>query len=964
MHRVLASVWLLGWRGAILLLPFGFIAPTTSFAVIPLQNQCSSSYDAARSFCEPVDITEWRWYINLGYGVPWKGPFASQAQALAIPPDWFESSWCSTTLNHIDHDVVDYPPQYGVEVRQLHSAHYDTYSPIPTCQGYYDYSAALDQRRDVRCPDPAEAGATYTLVYESGNPSTPYCAIPWTKVRKQECGLPKGNPCDVTLGNKTQTETDYRGAGDFPLRFQRTYLSNIARSNYYTFASRNFFNPLGIGWTATYFQRVDYRAYAGHEAAIAYRPNGQTRTFKPNGSVYLPDDDVADRLVRLTDGQGATTGWQYITANDETETYDAIGKLLSIQSRNGITQTLTYGSELYPTAVTDSFGHQITFEYGGENLKKLESVSLPDGGEILYAYDAKENLSTVTYPDEDTRTYHYELLSTLANLLTGITDESATRFATWGYQSDGRVTSSEHAGAVDRYAFVYNANGTRVVTDPLLQARTYGTAIVSGSRRATSSTLICMGCGESKANTYDTDGNVTSRIDFNDSETRFAHDLARNLETSRTEAYGTAKARTITTQWHATFRLPTQIDEPNRRTTFTHDSSGNVLTRTVTDLSVTPNVARTWTFTYNSFGQVLTVDGPRTDVSDVTTFTYHACSTGFECGELETVTNALGHVTSYDDYNAHGQPLSITDPNGVVTTLAYDARQRVTSFTVGGEETTFEYWPTGQLKKTTLPDGSFLQYTYDAAQRLTQVADAQNNRIVYTLDDAGNRTKEEAFDPSGALTALHHRAFNTLNQLWKEIGADNTAAVTTTFGYDLNGNQTSAAAPLGRNSSNLYDELNRLRQITDPASGITLLGYDANDNLTSVTDPRGKVTTYTYTGFGEVKELVSPDTGTALSTYDSGGNLATSTDARGETGTYLYDALNRVTGSITGTNRLRSRTTRARATRGDCDSSTTTPGRRSGPIRAWAGPRRGCRRWEASARRSATGTTAQASSRR
>ena len=87
--------------------------------------------------------------------------------------------------------------------------------------------------------------------------------------------------------------------------------------------------------------------------------------------------------------------------------------------------------------------------------------------------------------------------------------------------------------------------------------------------------------------------------------------------------------------------MPTQIDEPNRRTAFTHDSSGNVLTRTVTDLTVTPNVSRTWTYTYNSFGQVLTEDGPRTDVSDVTTYTYYTCATGGECvrapGRAETL---------------------------------------------------------------------------------------------------------------------------------------------------------------------------------------------------------------------------------------------------------------------------------------------------------------------------------------
>ena len=80
--------------------------------------------------------------------------------------------------------------------------------------------------------------------------------------------------------------------------------------------------------------------------------------------------------------------------------------------------------------------------------------------------------------------------------------------------------------------------------------------------------------------------------------------------------------------------------------------------------------------------------------------------------------------------------------------------------------------------------------------------------------------------------------FNTLNQLWKEIGAAGTAAVTTTFGYDNNGNQTSINAPLGRNTTQAYDELNRLTQVTDPLTGVTQYGYNALDQLISVTDPK------------------------------------------------------------------------------------------------------------------------------
>jgi YD repeat-containing protein len=117
----------------------------------------------------------------------------------------------------------------------------------------------------------------------------------------------------------------------------------------------------------------------------------------------------------------------------------------------------------------------------------------------------------------------------------------------------------------------------------------------------------------------------------------------------------------------------------------------------------------------------------------------------------------------------------------------------------------FDYWPTGLLKKTTLPDSSFLEYTYDDAHRLTQVADSEGNHIVYTLDAMGNRTAEDLYDPSSALTQTRTRVFNTLNQLWKEIGAAGTSAVTTAFTYDNNGNQTGINAPLSRNTTEGFD---------------------------------------------------------------------------------------------------------------------------------------------------------------
>jgi RHS repeat-associated protein len=725
-----------------------------------------------------------------------------------------------------------------------------------------------------------------------------YCACPWgstscpTKLQFQG-HICKADPCTITTGNQHEIETDYRTGVPGGLQFVRAYNSNYAYLHYkgssWTFRRAE---PMGIGWAATYLQNVSYNPVAGHPGLTAYRPDGSELTFNQlaDGSFNF-GSEIGDRVSKVLDGSNIQIGWKYITDADDTEMYDLHGRLLSITSRSGIVHTLAYDSNNKLASVTDSFGHVLGFAWNSSG--QLQSLTLPDNTQISYSYDANNNLTSATYPGTTARTYVYGLNSgQTVNLLTAIQDESNIAYVSWAYDiNTGWVTSSQQAGGVGLYTFSHSLPNYTVI-DPLNKARTYATTNIQGYPRYASASAVCPGCGEFSSVGYDSKGNMNHRVDFNGNVTDSVFDTTRTLETSRTEALGTPKARTITTTWHPTFRLPATIAEPNRTTAFTYDVNGNVLTKTITDTAAA--ISRTWTYTYNSFGQMLTADGPRTDISDLTAYTYYNCSTGFQCGQINTITNAASQVTTFNTYNAHGQPLTITDPNGVVTTLAYDARRRLTLRQVGTETTTYDYWPTGLLKKVTLPDLSFVQYSYDAAHRLTDITDSVSNHIHYTLDAMGNRTAETAYDPSNVLHRTHTRVFNTLNQLYQDVNAAGTANVTTTFGYDPQGNQTTINAPLSRNTANQYDELNRLKQITDPGLGITQFQYDGNDNLTQVTDPRTLITSYQYNGFGDLKQQTSPDTGTTLNTYDSGGNLKTSTDARSKVATYSYDALNRV----------------------------------------------------------------------
>ncbi|MBT9539680.1 MAG: DUF2778 domain-containing protein [Thiobacillus sp.] len=670
---------------------------------------------------------------------------------------------------------------------------------------------------------------------------------------------------------------------------------------------------------------------------MAYRPDGKTFFFANLADgVWGPESDIPDRLTELKDANNVRTGWRYTVAGDNSvETFSANGKLLSIADRTGRTQTLAYdipaasGGDGNPDTldtVTDDAGRQLVFAY--DTNKRIATVTDPAGGVITYGYDAQSNLVSVQFPDGRSKTYHYnESANTsganLPNALTGITDENGDRYATYQYQADGKAISTGHANGADLHTLTYGTDST-TVTDPLGTQRTHTFTTILGVVKSTGQSQPGgSGCGPaSSATTYDENGNVASRADFNGHQICYAWDLTRNLEIARVEglASGTAcptnlatytpaansAERKILTEWSTSFRLPTKITEAGRETSTAYDTHGNVTSTSIKDTAL--NKTRSWSTAYTYHASVPGVlvqkvdNGPRIDVTDTTTTDYYApdeaCLGGhYGCrGQVKQVTNALGHVTRYDEYDAHGHVLKMTDPNGLVTTLAYTPRGWLETRDVGGELTRFDYDGVGQLIKLTRPDASFTGFEYDPAHRLTAIVQQDGSRLTYTLDPAGNRTKEEitAVD-GGYVYYTHRREFDALGRLWKDIGALNQ---TVTYEYDAQGNMKQidgARTDVTDIVSRSYDTLDRLTQTLNADSGIEQYKPNALDQTTKVIDPANQATTHTVNALGDVTQTVSADTGTTVRTYDEAGNLKTEKDARGVTVTYTWDALNRVT---------------------------------------------------------------------
>jgi RHS repeat-associated protein len=615
----------------------------------------------------------------------------------------------------------------------------------------------------------------------------------------------------------------------------------------------------------------------------AYRPNGAVYTFACGNVTCTPTPGVAISLTVVNGG-----GWVLENEDGSTESYDPSGALLSVTYRGGYSQTLSYANGQLAT-VTDSFGRTLTFSYAASG--RLQSVTTPDGA-TQYGYDSVGRLVSVTHPDGTTRQYQYGNTS-YPNALTAVIDENASPYASIGYDSAGRAIQSSLAGQVWASSVNFTNPASPVITDAYGTSRTYQYTTINGRQKLTAiAGSPCNTCMGSAATTFDPAGYYNSTTDWNGNLTYHGYDDQYGLEISREEAAGTTQQRIIQTSWNTLYRVPAQITEPGRQTTFSYDPSGNILSKTIADLNT--SVTRTWSYSnYTPNGQPQSMVGPRTDVSQVTQLSYYPVVAGDgKSGQLQQMTDPLGHITTFNSYDASGRLTQLTDPNGLVTTFTYNARGWLVAKQVGTELTHYSYDGVGNLLSMQLPNGSSYAYSYNAAHQLTAIQDQLGNRVVFTPDAMGNNTSVQVVNSSGTLVRVHSYVYNALNQLYQDIGAQGQ---TTTYSYDGNGNLTGITDPLNYSSARSYDALNRLVTATNAQGGVAQLAYNSLDQVLSATDPRGLVTSYTVDALNDALGTSSPDTGVTQQTVDSAGDIVSHLDNKGQLTSQQYDALNRIT---------------------------------------------------------------------
>jgi len=387
-----------------------------------------------------------------------------------------------------------------------------------------------------------------------------------------------GNPINVALGLKVQSETDYAGKS---LTFKR-YYSSI---NAVDWAAKAF---MGRMWRHSFNRSVvQWSSNGDIKTAAVYRANGRRLFFNQNADgSWRGDPDVAGQLRSLVDGGGAFSGWEYRPGDGTTEQYDSNGRLLSILYRNGKEIQLSYNAEGLVDVATTSHGESLQFNY--DDRHRLVALDTPDGA-VSYGYDARDQLATVTYPDstpsdtsDNHRLVHHYDSDVAHRLLTSITNEDGVTIAKWEYDSKGRAISSQHANGADLTTIDYGTDGSRTVTNSLGRQTTYYFTTVQGVRKVTRveghPTANC--AAANRRYMYTPEGWLASKTDWQGHTTTYEYN-ARGLVIRRVEAAGTPQERVTTKTWDPDYRLPARITEPERIIDYTYDADGRLLTKQI-----------------------------------------------------------------------------------------------------------------------------------------------------------------------------------------------------------------------------------------------------------------------------------------------------------------------------------------------------------------------------------------------
>ncbi|MEV1175544.1 RHS repeat-associated core domain-containing protein [Nonomuraea sp. NPDC049784] len=429
---------------------------------------------------------------------------------------------------------------------------------------------------------------------------------------------------------------------------------------------------------------------------------------------------------------------------------------------------------------------------------------------------------------------------------------------------------------------------------------------------------------------YDKAGQRIRTTDSRDNVTTYEYDqLGRQVRVTDPAPDGQSPGTWVTEYDMAGEKLAT-VDPTGARAQATYDDLGRQITATQIERKPA-SAAYTTKMEYDDAGRLVKQIVPGTGTTTKT-----ASFEANAAGETTKVTDPAGASTM--EYDLAGRLVKTTDANGNASVAEYDLAGRKTTVTDLGRnessnnEITVErtygmgYDAAGNQISATSPEGYVTRQTFDALGRLTS--------LVEPVSTTESITTSFGYDATGARTRITDGRGNATWTSYNSLGLvetvtepsttahPNAAERTWTHAYDAAGNPTTTIQPGGVRIDRIFDHLGRLTKESGAGGGATTaertFGYDLAGRRTTAGDltvdyndrslplkvSRGTVqeTTYAYDGIGSPVQRIDAS-GTATFTYDGANRLKTATDpVTSRTLTYGYDAASRLkTITATGT---------------------------------------------------------------
>ena len=233
-------------------------------------------------------------------------------------------------------------------------------------------------------------------------------------------------------------------------------------------------------------------------------------------------------------------------------------------------------------------------------------------------------------------------------------------------------------------------------------------------------------------------------------------------------------------------------------------------------------------------------------------------------------------TTGYDTF---GEAAEAQDPDGDVTSYAYDADGRQVTQTLPGYTQPGGSSPVNGTSTT----------TYNALGQVTAQEDADGNTTRYSYDQLGDRTGQT--DPGGGVTTASYDADG------EQLSQTGPTGAQTTGTYDYLGRQVTATSVERYPAAASYTTVTSYAAtpadpsgtwkslVTSPDGVTSSYGYDAAGEATQVTDGAGNTTRYSFDALGRPAATVYPDGTSTTVSYDPAGNKVaqSSLDASGHT---------------------------------------------------------------------------------